>query len=318
MFTFAQRTSSSPLLRGAAHPAPVPFQPRGAAGAQAEEAAADEAAGRVAGGGRIARPAGPGAAPAGAARVAEAATRAGGAPLDAALRRDLEPRLGHSFSHVRVHADEAGARAAGALGARAFAFGEHLVFGRGQYAPGSERGRWLIAHELSHVLQQGEAPRVRLFPTTGEVDEGEEAEPLLAGAGPSVIAQGQRQGGGRQPRPARRRRRRCAPNSMHIDRVADQISGCVFSVSTRSQLWINTHLFDHGASRAITEGSATFAIEIRREGDTQPLYLPVRGRTHQAGLEGPFDLAPGRYYLQVIRQSGPAIEGDISWSLRPR
>jgi hypothetical protein len=59
---------------------------------------------------------------------------------------------------VRIHADERAARAAEALGARAFTVGSHLVFGRGEYAPGTGDGRKLIAHELAHAVQQGGMP----------------------------------------------------------------------------------------------------------------------------------------------------------------
>lgn len=58
------------------------------------------------------------------------------------------------FSDVRVHADAGAARAADALGARAFTAGSHLVFGEGEYAPRSAAGSVLLAHELTHVLQQ--------------------------------------------------------------------------------------------------------------------------------------------------------------------
>lgn len=86
----------------------------------------------------------------------------GGAPLDRGLRGEMEGRFGHSFSQVRVHADAAGARAAESLGAQAWAFGQHIGFQAGAYAPHGGAGRELIAHELAHVVQQtrpGAAPR---------------------------------------------------------------------------------------------------------------------------------------------------------------
>lgn len=80
--------------------------------------------------------------------------RSGGRPLDAAARDFAEPRFGHSFGHIRVHSDAQAARAAASVGARAFTVGSHLVFGRGEYAPASAEGRRLLAHELTHALQQ--------------------------------------------------------------------------------------------------------------------------------------------------------------------
>ena len=81
------------------------------------------------------------------------AMRGGGRPLPGALRRDFEPRFGADFTGVRVHAGAAAASAAHALDARAFALGNDVFFGAQQFDPGSGSGRHLLAHELSHVLQ---------------------------------------------------------------------------------------------------------------------------------------------------------------------
>lgn len=80
----------------------------------------------------------------------------GGMPLDASTLADLNPRFGHDFSHVRVHADARAADAARAEHALAYTVGENMVFGPGQYAPGTRAGRILLAHELAHVVQQTE------------------------------------------------------------------------------------------------------------------------------------------------------------------
>jgi len=81
--------------------------------------------------------------------------RGPGKPLDAGARAFFEPRFGHDFGRVRVHDGEHEAASAKALQARAFAVGERIVFGRGEYAPASHGGRQLLAHELAHVVQQG-------------------------------------------------------------------------------------------------------------------------------------------------------------------
>jgi hypothetical protein len=85
--------------------------------------------------------------------------RGPGKPLDAGARAFFEPRFGHDFGRVRVHDGEREAASATALQARAFAVGERIVFGRGEYAPSSHAGRQLLAHELAHVVQQGAAGR---------------------------------------------------------------------------------------------------------------------------------------------------------------
>jgi hypothetical protein len=77
----------------------------------------------------------------------------------------MEPRLGHDFSRVRIHAGERAGRAAGARGARVFATGSHVVFGRGEWAPATGGGRWLLAHELTHAVQQGGASAIGHAPS---------------------------------------------------------------------------------------------------------------------------------------------------------
>ena len=66
----------------------------------------------------------------------------------------MESRLGHDFSRIRVHTGELAARSADAVGARAYALGHSVVFNRDMYAPGSVKGQNLLAHELTHVVQQ--------------------------------------------------------------------------------------------------------------------------------------------------------------------
>jgi len=80
-----------------------------------------------------------------------------GRPLPPAVRTGFESRFGHDFSRVRVHAGPAANEAARSVGARAFTRDRHLVFAAGQYAPETRAGRWLLAHELTHVVQQGAA-----------------------------------------------------------------------------------------------------------------------------------------------------------------
>jgi hypothetical protein len=67
-------------------------------------------------------------------------------------------RFGHDFSQVRVHTDRRAAESARSIGALAYTMGEHIVFGTGHYAPSTEAGRHLLAHELAHVVQQRAGP----------------------------------------------------------------------------------------------------------------------------------------------------------------
>jgi len=81
--------------------------------------------------------------------------RAPGQPLDAETRAFFEPRFGHDFSRVRVHTDSKAAESAQAVNALAYTVGPDVVFGAGQFAPRLNAGQRLLAHELTHVIQQG-------------------------------------------------------------------------------------------------------------------------------------------------------------------
>jgi Domain of unknown function (DUF4157) len=79
----------------------------------------------------------------------------GGQPLTASQRDFFEPRFGWDFSAVRIHADPCVSEIARSLNARAFTIGRDIVFGRAEYNPVSSAGLALLAHELTHVVQQG-------------------------------------------------------------------------------------------------------------------------------------------------------------------
>lgn len=84
-----------------------------------------------------------------------------GTPLDSSVRARMESIMGMDFSHVRVHTDARAAQLSSKEDARAFAVGNHIAFGSGEYRPGTIIGDALIAHELAHVAQQqGANPQV--------------------------------------------------------------------------------------------------------------------------------------------------------------
>ncbi len=80
---------------------------------------------------------------------------AGGSPLPSGVRAFMEPRFGSDFSGVRVHTNDHAARLSANLDAHAFTVGNHIFFGNGKYQPESHAGKELIAHELTHTIQQG-------------------------------------------------------------------------------------------------------------------------------------------------------------------
>lgn len=80
--------------------------------------------------------------------------RSPGRPLDATTRAFMEPRFGHDFGGVRVHTDGPAAESARAVNALAYTVGRDVVFGAGQFAPATSAGQRLLAHELTHTIQQ--------------------------------------------------------------------------------------------------------------------------------------------------------------------
>lgn len=79
----------------------------------------------------------------------------GGQPLGASARSFFEPRFGHDFSNILIHSDARADRLASSVNARAFTYGRHIVLQAGEYQPETSAGRHLLAHELTHTIQQG-------------------------------------------------------------------------------------------------------------------------------------------------------------------
>jgi len=112
-----------------------------------------------------------------------------GRSLDPEARAFFEPRFGADLGHVRVHTDACAAESAHALRAQAYTVGRDVVFSAGQYEPGSNAGRRLLAHELTHVVQQRSASiysRDLLIAKPGDPAERD------ANTAPAALEQGQR------------------------------------------------------------------------------------------------------------------------------
>lgn len=99
-----------------------------------------------------------------------------GRPLDAPLQQDMEQRFGRDFSQVRIHTGEAAEQSARDVNAKAYTVGNDVVFGAGQFAAGVSTKRRLLAHELTHVVQQSAAtaPPLQRQPDSQADDSKEE------------------------------------------------------------------------------------------------------------------------------------------------
>jgi len=102
----------------------------------------------------------------------EQVLRSSGQPLPSQVRDEHESRAGADFSAVRVHTDPAAAASATAQQAEAYTVGSHIAFAPGRFAPHTEAGRGLLAHELTHVIQQSGAP-----PASGTLPVSKPADP---------------------------------------------------------------------------------------------------------------------------------------------
>ncbi|MEM8639900.1 MAG: DUF4157 domain-containing protein [Cyanobacteria bacterium P01_G01_bin.54] len=116
------------------------------------------------------------------------AARGGGKALDAGLQQSMGQAMGADFSNVKVHTDGRADSLNRSIQARAFTTGRDIFFRKGEYNPGSSGGQELIAHELTHTLQQGAAP-VSAKAQRQMLDESEEDFAVQLGLGSSTTIQ---------------------------------------------------------------------------------------------------------------------------------
>ncbi len=113
--------------------------------------------------------------------------RSSGQELDRDTRAFMERSLGHDFGRVRVHTDRRAAESAHRLNALAYTVGRHVVFGASQFAPRTSQGRKLLAHELVHTVQQGQAEATSASEVAPAASDREtEADGIVAGMADGV------------------------------------------------------------------------------------------------------------------------------------
>ncbi|MGZ5442168.1 MAG: eCIS core domain-containing protein [Thermoanaerobaculia bacterium] len=178
--TLKQRPAVSARRSGAIAASPTLQQRVGNRGAQAIVARLCRCGGscnrcRAAESHHVLRQATESSAPAAAPPIVHDVLRSAGQPLDSTTRAFMEPRFDRDLGHVRVHADAPAAASTEAVNALAYTVGSDIVFGTGQYDPGSTRGRKTLAHELTHVAQQQNATSLDRL-TVGAPDDAFEQE----------------------------------------------------------------------------------------------------------------------------------------------
>ena len=120
--------------------------------------------------------------------IKRATAGGGGEALTRDVRTFMEPRFGADLSQVRIHADESAHSLSNHLSARAFTYRDHVFFGRDQYQPGTDTGRQLLAHELTHTIQQGAT--VQRVPRPAAQNEGAPGRvPVTTASGSPPVVQ---------------------------------------------------------------------------------------------------------------------------------
>jgi hypothetical protein len=125
-----------------------------------------------------------GAGPAAAPPIVHEVLGSPGQPLDADARAFMEPRFGHDFGSVRVHSDAKAANSARAVNASAYTVGNHMVAGPAGFDFSSPNGRRLLAHELTHVVQQSGSNAPRTLARAPAEPEQKEKKPAPKPKGP--------------------------------------------------------------------------------------------------------------------------------------
>lgn len=199
-----------------------------------------------------------------------------GEPLRADVRADLEPRFGADFSTVRVHAGQTANASARQLSAKAYTVGQHIVFGEHQFAPQTAPGRALLAHELTHTVQQGDPGGIPRETTSrhapAEAAARHDSARALAGATPAIA-------------PSRPAIARDEGTAEVVDKVVQlQQHGSVFSATMRRQEF-RTHAeaqqarAGHPPPQVMHTGYAKISMDTTTGALTVPVTVAVRAAT---------------------------------------
>lgn len=215
-----------------------------------------------------------------------------GQPLKTSTRDFFANRFGHDFSQVRIHADQVAVTSARELGALAYTAGNHIVFGQGQYDPDNLAGLRLMAHELTHVLQQAKSPEKRNLiiqrqesatPPVPLVvpDWRGDLSPMLASTFGSTTLEGFALGSDTIPEQAKQDLRQTARNILYFlthqySRSTVEVTGHSDTVDTPERnLKLGLGRANAVQSFLLDEGIPANKIEIATKGDTD-LAVPTK------------------------------------------
>jgi len=258
--------------------------------------------------------------PAGGARAAQGVPpivhevlRTSGQPLDRGTRAFMEPRFRRDFGDVRIHTDTRAANSARAVNALAYTVGRDVVFGTGGYRPATIEGQRLLAHELTHVIQQGTASGLHAKAigseddalereaeqTSGNIVEGKFERPATKAGAPNVL---RRTPAGKVS---------CAPGPLHLPNgsVIDDPVGVITAAENRGNELLDQAIEELDFTRKQILGGA--AIAFPTVSDALALGLRLMGLDPNSERVWKQTGGPGNYTAELLLRRLRLIRGTI-------
>jgi hypothetical protein len=241
--------------------------------------------------------------------IVDEVLRSPGEPLDATTKAFMEPRFGYDFSGVRVHTDAMAAESARAVNALAYTMGRDIVFGAGQYLPASNAGQRLMAHELTHVVQQSGTDR----PHTGTAllraatnDTSRASDPKTSSATIRLHYLIERLEAGLQQQEPRTKWAGAASANSDHDNAVQQIPGFITQLRTAANG--NDEALKQSILAAFKPRHLTEAV-AKAEQKTSPMYIQEESKGLAAmpqAISSPQDAAE----REAVHVSDAVISGD--------
>jgi len=247
-----------------------------------------------------------------------------GRPLDPTTRAFFEPRFGHDFSRVRVHTDARAAESARAVDAVAYTFGRDIVFAANHHQPTTPDGQHLLAHELTHVIQQAGLNNSASADSLGQRGEAAEREAkstasrLMHGLSPNSITASdgtirrQQPGEGRQPAaepagPARNVPYRVVAGDT-LGSIAQRFGTTVAALRTLNNLRGDSVRAGQLLQVPQTQGCA---LPVPGDADTQILAAAIFGEAEAARVLNDEREAIAWAFLNSVQHTASICDGSI-------
>ncbi|HVT57258.1 MAG TPA: DUF4157 domain-containing protein [Thermoanaerobaculia bacterium] len=230
-----------------------------------------------------------------------AVLRSPGQPLEPATRAFMEPRFGHDFSQVRLHTDARAAESARSVNALAYTVGPDIVFATGQYAPGTAHGNRLLAHELTHVVQQGAKS------ATGPLEIGHTNDPHEQEA--DKVASAMEERGSERPRLGR-----VAPGPVRLQRLGANPNCTKQEINKIHQAIFDARGWLNKAIPKLEESQLKPAVLAALRRNFGPTYGVAENASLISGRLKVARVALGRIPFSCDSAETPKCQGACGWA----